>query len=279
MTNDLISSLLSKDLENAPLWAGDYKIPWNSPEFSKRMLREHLSQEHDLASRNLQAIASQAAWIAGRCLPEIKGSILDLGCGPGLYAPHLIAAGRRYLGIDFGPASVAYATKRFARPDRCSFVLGDIRDTPFDGPHDLAMLLYGECNVFPPDEIARILSRAFEALKPGGRLLLEVHTFEAVKALGEGQAWFAAEAGLFMDSPHLCLTKNQWFEDEESSRQLFYVISDADPKLVTMQSTVKAWTRTGYLRLLQAAGFTDCEFQDDWPCGRKEFLVVTARRG
>ncbi|MBW7996213.1 MAG: hypothetical protein FVQ81_06515 [Candidatus Glassbacteria bacterium] len=33
------------------LWSGQYKIPWNDPAFSRRMLIEHLSQEHDLASR------------------------------------------------------------------------------------------------------------------------------------------------------------------------------------------------------------------------------------
>lgn len=28
----------------------DGKIPWNDPAFSRRMLREHLDQEHDAAS-------------------------------------------------------------------------------------------------------------------------------------------------------------------------------------------------------------------------------------
>ena len=32
-------------------WSGVHKIPWDEPEFSARMLREHLSQEHDAASR------------------------------------------------------------------------------------------------------------------------------------------------------------------------------------------------------------------------------------
>ena len=32
------------------IWGGQYKIPWNDPDFSRRMLREHLSQEHESAS-------------------------------------------------------------------------------------------------------------------------------------------------------------------------------------------------------------------------------------
>jgi len=32
-------------------WEEGEKIPWHDPDFSRRMLREHLSQTHDLASR------------------------------------------------------------------------------------------------------------------------------------------------------------------------------------------------------------------------------------
>ena len=30
-------------------WHGAYKIPWEDPDFSKRMLAEHLAQDHDMA--------------------------------------------------------------------------------------------------------------------------------------------------------------------------------------------------------------------------------------
>lgn len=35
--------------------------------------------------------------------------MLDLGCGPGLYSHRLATLGHRVHGIDFGPASIAYA--------------------------------------------------------------------------------------------------------------------------------------------------------------------------
>ena len=45
------------DIVNRPLnpapWAEGEKIPWDEPEFSARMLHEHLSQKHDAASRRL----------------------------------------------------------------------------------------------------------------------------------------------------------------------------------------------------------------------------------
>ena len=44
-------------------WAEGDKIPWHDPDFSRRMLREHLSQQHDAASRRVEIIDRQVAWI------------------------------------------------------------------------------------------------------------------------------------------------------------------------------------------------------------------------
>ena len=37
---------------NPTPWSEGDNIPWDDSDFSERMLAEHLSQEHDLASRN-----------------------------------------------------------------------------------------------------------------------------------------------------------------------------------------------------------------------------------
>ena len=37
-------------------WDEGEKIPWNEPGFSARMLKEHLSQDHDWASRRFVKI-------------------------------------------------------------------------------------------------------------------------------------------------------------------------------------------------------------------------------
>ena len=44
----------------APIpWAEGEKIPWNEPGFSARMLKDHLNQNHDLASRRLEKVEQQ----------------------------------------------------------------------------------------------------------------------------------------------------------------------------------------------------------------------------
>ena len=46
-------------------WTEGEKIPWDDPAFSARMLQEHLTQNHDRASRQLVLIERHVAWIDG----------------------------------------------------------------------------------------------------------------------------------------------------------------------------------------------------------------------
>ena len=135
------------------LWDSDYKIPWHDPEFSSRMLAEHLTQEHDMASRRFEWIDRQVEWIHRKLLAGRSANILDLGCGPGFYSHRLADLGHRCRGIDFGPASIEYAWQHSPDRSRCEFVLDDFRRAAFGGPYNLAMMLFGEINVFSPTEL------------------------------------------------------------------------------------------------------------------------------
>jgi len=260
-------------------WSGRYKIPWDDPEFSRRMLKEHLNQDHDLASRRQETIKRHIQWIHQRMLAGRPSLLLDLGCGPGLYLNGLAALGHGGRGIDFSPASIAYARQNQAPGDSCEFVQEDLRTASFGQGYDLAMMIFGEINVFSPRECAGILAKAQAALKPGGRLFLEAHTYQVVRGMGQAEnTWYKAEAGLFSDQPHLCLVENHWSQEHQASLQFFHVIDPVTGRTKTHRSTTKAWTDDDYRRLLSEAGFTDLAQHPDWPGRSDAFLVWSARR-
>ena len=176
-------------------WTEGEKIPWNEPGFSARMLREHLSQDHDAASRRFAVIDRHVDWIHKVVLGGRTTSVLDLGCGPGLYASRLARLGHHCTGIDFSPASVAYAREQAAAQGLdCHYTEGDIRKADFGSGYGLAMLIFGEFNVFHPDDTRRILRKAHAALEAGGTVLLEPHTFAAVRGIGEeSPSWYSSQ--------------------------------------------------------------------------------------
>jgi 2-polyprenyl-3-methyl-5-hydroxy-6-metoxy-1,4-benzoquinol methylase len=163
-------------------WVEGEKIPWNDPDFSRRMLKEHLTQAHDLASRRFEVIDRQVEWLHQKILSGLPCQILDLGCGPGFYTSRLARLGHRCTGLDFSPASIAYAQQTAqAEQLECRYLQADITTADYGAGYDLAMLIFGEFNVFRPATARLILSKAYQALKDGGTLLLEPHTFEAIQ--------------------------------------------------------------------------------------------------
>ncbi|NDJ75678.1 MAG: class I SAM-dependent methyltransferase [Chloroflexi bacterium] len=222
------------------------KIPWHDPDFSQRMLREHLAQDHDLASRRLAIIDQQVAWLHREVLAETPATILDLGCGPGFYADRLTRLDHTVPGIDISPASIAYAREHCAG----TFILGDARSHDLGNGYDLVMMVYGELNAFAPDDAARIIDRAYQALKPGGRLLLEVHTYDMIERIGhEPPTWHTAPSGLFSDQPYLCLSE-ALFEDN-CALSHYYVIEQESEEMTHYAAMHQAYTDDGYRHLLR----------------------------
>jgi SAM-dependent methyltransferase len=259
------------------IWDGDYKIPWDDPEFSRRMLAEHLAQEHDMASRRFEWIDRQVEWIHRKLLAGRSARILDLGCGPGLYSHRLAALGHRCRGIDFGPASIEYARQHSPYQSQCEFDLGDIRRIEFGGPYDLAMILFGEMNVFSPTEIRAILRRVRASLLPDcGVLILEVQTPEAVERTGRREPSDEHfRSGVFSDRPHRCRTKCDWIPEQHVSIQTFTVSDEAGATQV-YHDTTKAWSVEDLTVLLQAAAFDQAFHQGDWPSNTDSLALWSA---
>ncbi len=263
--------------DSADPWDGQYKIPWHDPDFSQRMLREHLDQSHDLASRRSDLIDQQVDWIHARLCAERPGRVLDLGCGPGLYLQRLADVGHRGCGIDFSPASVAYARRHV--PQAFRIVQGDLRATDYGADYDLAMMLYGEVNVFSPKEVAAILAKVLGALRPGGRLVVEPQTFEAVRKIGQAPSfWSRHDSGLFSDRPYLCLVENTWFEDRCVARQCFYIVDVKTAETTLYRSTTRAWTEAECRTLLENAGFSNVQVHPDWPTPGDALVLFSAEK-
>lgn len=253
-------------LRGAPRpWQEGDNIPWNDPDFSQRMLKEHLTQDHDAASRRFETIDRHVQFIRQRVFGAQEGKplrVLDLGCGPGLYSHRLAQFGYTVHGIDFSPASIAYA-RQVAESSglRCTYTLGDVRSTPYPGDNDLVMFIYGEFNVFCPEDARSILMKAYDALRVGGRMLLEPHPADVIHKIGsEPATWYTVESGLFSNRPHLMLQESFWDEEAKVATNRYIVIDAATAHVTRYAASYQAYTHAEYNNLLEATGFSNIEF-------------------
>ena len=229
------------------------KIPWDEPDFSRRMLEQHLNQEHDWASRRGPIIAAHAAWIAEQL--SVPSRILDMGCGPGLYTQALAERGHQCVGVDFLPASIEYARQRSADCDpKPEYILGDIRNYRSNQKFDCIIMTFGEFNAFIRKDAALLLEHCAEMLTENGLFILEAHTYDAVRAMGEAPAtWQRHATGLFSAGPHLCLRENSWNAAEASALSRYFIIDAADTAVRQYVSFMQAYRLESYTKMLSSA--------------------------
>ncbi|MGB2693616.1 MAG: class I SAM-dependent methyltransferase [Dehalococcoidia bacterium] len=226
------------------------------------MLQEHLSQAHDRASRRFETIGQHVDWIHHQLLISKPANILDLGCGPGLYTSRLAQRGHECVGIDYAPASIDYAQDEARKLKlRCNYACEDMRIADYGTGFDLVMLINGELNSFRPTDAKAILTKARHALRDDGRLLLEVHTPEAIKAVGRrSPLWFSAERSIFSDTPHLWLEEHTWHAEANASTTRYFIIDAATGSVSTYAATKQAYSEAEYRALISDCQFTEIEF-------------------
>ncbi|GAB1058345.1 MAG: hypothetical protein SAqBPW_04620 [Shewanella algae] len=260
-----INKLISQHLP-IRLSPNESKIPWNDADFSQRMLENHLSQEHDWASRKLAVIERQVDWLCSQLAPGAQ--VLDLGCGPGFYTQLLAKRGFCCTGVDFSPASIAYAQQQAqAAGLDIDYQLQDVRSYRPTKKFDFIMMTFGELNVFSTADAKSLLKDYANWLMPNGKLLVEVHSFDEVKRQGQAEpSWQRHSQGLFLDAPHLLLTEHAWDEALQTSSTLFWVIEE-NGKVARFGSRMQAWQDEEYLQLLNECGFNKIQRIDTavWP--------------
>lgn len=245
-------------------WAEGDNIPWNAPGFSERMLDEHLSQAHDLASRRAVLIDAHVEFIHQRLGSREGARILDLGCGPGLYLHRLARLGHRCHGIDFSPASIAYA-RGVADEEGidCSFEEADLRSASLGEGFDLVLFIYGQINVFERDHARSILTRAHAALVPGGRLLLEPQHPDVIIGPARGTTdWSATRGGLFSPAPHLLLHERFWDQPTRTATDRWYVIDPDSVAVRRYAMSTCSYTADELTSLLEEVGFGDVQVHE-----------------
>lgn len=160
---------------------------WDDPHISAQMLRHHLDPDSDASSRSHAFIERSVAWLVEVLGLEGGSRVLDLGCGPGLYAVGLARRGVRVVGVDVSRRSLAYLREAAGNEGLpVETVHGSSLDVDLRGPHDAAILIYEDYCALSPAQRHLLLTRVREALRPGGQLIFDVTAAPAFEHHSEG---------------------------------------------------------------------------------------------
>jgi 2-polyprenyl-3-methyl-5-hydroxy-6-metoxy-1,4-benzoquinol methylase len=221
-------------------WCAGGKLPWRDPAF-----------------RRQQIISEHVDWLHREVLEGRPSRILDLGCGPGLYTERLARLGHTCVGVDFSPAAIKYARTAACREAlACEYIEEDLTVAEFGRSFDFAMFLFGELNAFPAAQAKAILRKTWNALAPGGQILLELFDMRFLIELGAApKVTNTIRSGVFSAQPYTRTTERRWFAESKAVVERHIITDLATRAATTYANTLQAYTQQEYESLLRACGF------------------------
>lgn len=188
-----------------------------------------------------------------------EGRILDLACGYGRIAVPLARRGFQVTGLDLSEPLLAVARERAAQAGvAAEWHHADMRDLPSEwaGQFDAVISIWNSFGYFADDhENQRVLAGAAQALKPGGRLLIDVSNRDRVVSTYRTRDWDERDGLVLLQERSfdpvrgLNRTELTWHEDRQRRQVSF---------------AVRLYTATELTRMVAAAGLRLVAYYGDW---------------
>jgi SAM-dependent methyltransferase len=249
-----IESIIYLQEKPEPFTPGE-PLFWDDLHISAQMLQAHLNPHNDLASRRPETIQRSVDWLVATLGLQAGDTVLDLGCGPGLYAARLAEKGLQVTGVDYSRRSIEYATQYAAEHHLdIRYRYQDYLSLRDDGQYDAALLIYGDLCPLSPTQRRTLLANVRRALKPGGYFVLDVTTRAHRQKYGNRNGWYAAEQGFWKPGPHLALEEG--FDYPEQAIFLDQVIAiEENGKVSVYRNWFQDYSRETITGELEQAGF------------------------
>lgn len=236
---------------------------WNDPHISKSMLEAHLNPDHDMASQKPETIDREIENLVASGVLKPGDRVLDLGCGPGLYASRLAERGMRVTGVDISQRSLDYATQYAAEKGLAiNYRCIDFFDIDYSGEFDAVIQIFGELNTFSDEKRDVLLTKIHKALKTGGLLLFDVSIRTQRIKDGLKNSWYLSDGGFWRPGKHLVL--EQGFDYPEHDVWLDqYIVVDENGNVSVYCNWFHDYTPRSISQVLEKAGFNIMHMWND----------------
>lgn len=227
---------------------------WTDEHISKGMLEAHLNQDWDAATRNYVTVQENVTWIGSVAEAEKYHDLLDLGCGPGIYAEEFHKLGYRVAGMDISERSINYARNSASEKNLpITYYCQNFLTMDFIEQFDIITMIFHDICSFSAEDRAKLLKNIYAALRPGGLLVVEVHTPQQFFGKKEHTSWTYSDSGFFCAKPHLCLESFYRYDEDNTVLAQYIIATEQDVKHINVWHHM--FTEAEFSRTLETVGF------------------------
>ena len=274
---------LDKIIQKPELYSVDTaEALWTDPYISQQILKAHLDPASDLASKNHRFINSSVAFLQGRFNLGEGKSVMDFGCGPGLYTTRFAQLGCQVRGLDFSINSIDYARKE---AERLGLNIEYLHQNYFEyqptPTFDLVTMIFCGYSILNAVQRKELLKIMRSSLKKDGYIFLDVCTESLYEQIEEGTSLQRIEKdGFWSASPHFEFTSAFKYEENLVSLEKYTIVEEA--RTFEIYNWLKYFTPEELSREFEANGLEIIEMYPDFGSlsgrGESEIMAVVAQR-
>ncbi|HEY5921857.1 MAG TPA: class I SAM-dependent methyltransferase, partial [Kofleriaceae bacterium] len=244
--------------------------PWFNDLFDEDYLRT-------LPFLTPQATQAEAEFVINAMNLAPGAQVLDMGCGYGRHAMELAARGFHVVGLDLStPLLVRGGEEAHRRGLTINFVRGDMRELDFENQFDGVYCLFSTFGYFDDETNKKTLQNVARALKPNGKVLVEILNRDYVIADLPTRVWWEGDGCVVLEEVEL----NYFSSRIQVNRSVVF----DDGRQLEQEISVRAYSLHEVGKLMHAAGFRVLEVSGGYQMRGRFFgnqsrhIIVLAER-
>ena len=237
---------------NMTLYSNEY--------IAKNVIQKHLDPTINSGTKRIEVVKESIEWICKTTANN--GSILDVGCGPGIYSKELSLKGYEVTGIDISCYNIEFAIRHFQNESNpVVYICADITAIELKKKYDTILVLYALYSFFNRSERLCILRKLYMALKDDGKLIIEVFRPEHYKEREESTDWeYITSGGFWKQGEYLEL--NAFYRYDEQNTVLIQAAA-IDNNIAVWNSWIKMFDFESLCNEITSIGIEKVKFYDD----------------
>jgi SAM-dependent methyltransferase len=250
---------------------------WTDEHINKSLLKAHLDESTDGASRKSETRTKIVNWINQKIEPNSK--IIDLGCGPGLYSYELASLGHKIMGIDFNKASYNYANDNKTIRGLIEYKYGNYLKDKIIGKYNIAMMIYCDFGALVPNEQIFLLKMLKNILKDDGIWIFDIFGISVMEKIQGKRYWNISEGNDFWSiKPYFSLEETKVFKTNNAIGTRYYLVDQKTGKIKEYILWDQYYDENSIQKLMFENGFEIIEINKNLVKNKEETLFIKAKK-